>query len=1252
MDPKTVFLRSGDPHLKELFFAGSAAWKALARPLGAADIERVQFVLRYMNAEAHALGCSASCGSNAGAALIPCTAVACEGRPRFRYHIEDVRGMITEEREGRRGAPAGPRPPRARPRRELRTTVTAPLLASAAPASFLAASPHASAAPEGGARGRGRPPVLRPVVAGAPAVPGRGRGRPPTAAAPLREDGSPSPPSRYPALPECSAVPVQVAVGADGRGIVLAPYQVGTRSSRKRPRGVSLYDLRRRVKNVLGDYKDGGVFGVGSYAAPTGVEGGVVVLQVGVGHVPGLDPGLAAFIGAIALSKNKLSVPLLRALGFAAAGVDAAQGSGGAASASAAPLAASGTAFSGAGGSAAAVASALLAPLGFSATAACAVSAPEALGGAASSPGLSGAMDGPLAALHGAKLRNSGSTCFLNSVLQLLSHLPYFFRSLDMHQRACRSKRIPGLGSPECINCALFDFIRDSLLHSGTMVILPPFVSVLQLLGLGVGQHDAAECLCMLLNLLSGPDCTISSMFGDAQWAGGAPRLDSSALVLFDQLYSNLGFGYPASSTMPALVQEAHRLSSLTEAGIYAGAFGGSLASAMDTEDTADMGGGSDAGGASAATAGGSSSSSSAAAAVPAASVAAVPAAAAAVPAASSSSGSASSGSASSSSSSASSSSAAAGVLVVEDDDEISPPFSICALSRGDLPFRLSLGKQITCPKGHFTSTAVNQYPILELPLLPKEGQSLDSLLRAYIRPVVLGDEDWICNACNQRMPGTSADSIVGLPPVLLIQFKRFVHMGYGQLTFTVKTSSAVSFDSVIDMGPYVTLTPQQVEAALNAGGRPRRDSDGAELVGTVELLYDLRSFIPHQGSSAESGHYTCTGRGVTKGELLGDEVILAPGSEHFFVLNDSIAPSLPKMFPDLAKDSAYILAFEARNLKVVASIADSAVYTQPSPNPPRIKPLRKPRGLRAPSPSAPPQPSPPIPGLPEAAARAKVMQPLTAQQEEAVKFVLGEPTGPHLQTVRILPSKRLPSGPSVAQIREQLLASKGWLATSVIDAFLKLLAVRGKTALASAIAAGAANGFLSAAPHGQAGLFLPFESSFFLMLMGNKSGARYSDEKFDFDAVKSWTKPSKHFPPIDIFLFRWLLIPVNVKNMNKHWAGVVVDNVNLTAAYFDSGLDVDVEFRTGCTSNVIQYLSHEWLSRKGESILFPGYRSTAAPVDLPKQSNGFDCGAFLLATAECLSRGVVPSTTIFAQENMPFFRRKFAATLIWGHSL
>ena len=586
-------------------------------------------------------------------------------------------------------------------------------------------------------------------------------------------------------------------------------------------------------------------------------------------------------------------------------------------------------------------------------------------------------------------------------------------------------------------------------------------------------------------------------------------------------------------------------------------------------------------------------------------------------------------------------------------------PYFLCALTRGDLPFSLSFAKQNTCSSGHSSTMPVNQYPILELPVSSDQGQSLGSLLAARNRPDAL--VDWHCSGCNQRMSGTTADLIVGLPPSLFIQFKRFKHRGYGQLSFTVKIPPPVSFESILDMGPYVTLTPKQVEAALKAGGRPRKDSHGAELAGTVKVLYILRGFISHHGSTACSGHYTCTVRAVTKGELCGNEPILAPGSEQFFVLNDASPPSAPKEASRVEKGNAYILAYDAMDLPVVAAIANSAVYTPPSPNPPKKKPLPKPPRIPVPSFPAPSQPkpmpsrSPPIPGLPAAEACAKVMGPLTALQEEAVKFVLnGVTSDPYLQSVRNVASMQLSSQLRVGDLRNQLASSK-WLTSDVINSYLALLAERGKKALASAIAAGEANGFKSAAPHGQAnGIFLPLQTFFFYpKLMGGKMDFKgYCAKRFNFNAVKDWTNAVSTSSLMDIFFFRWLLIPINVNNANKHWAGVVVDNSELTAAYFDSGLHVDVDYRGGCISTVIQYLSKEWRQRKGDSIPFPDYRATAAPLDLPKQTNDFDCGAFLLATAECFSRGVVPSTEIYSQENMALWRRKLAAALIWGHLL
>ena len=146
----------------------------------------------------------------------------------------------------------------------------------------------------------------------------------------------------------------------------------------------------------------------------------------------------------------------------------------------------------------------------------------------------------------------------------------------------------------------------------------------------------------------------------------------------------------------------------------------------------------------------------------------------------------------------------------------------------------------------------------------------------------------------------------------------------------------------------------------------------------------------------------------------------------------------------------------------------------------------------------------------------------------------------------------------------------------------------------------------------------------------------------YDFPGVRGWTAGTAKRPAVDLFSYRWVILPVNRSNV--HWALGVIDTQERTVTYLDSlggdGSDV--------TDALLQYVADEYRDKKGVALPAP-YRAVLQPADLPRQQNGVDCGPFVCAFAECYFRGVRPSSAVFSQRDMQYWRRRVAIACLCG---
>ena len=122
-----------------------------------------------------------------------------------------------------------------------------------------------------------------------------------------------------------------------------------------------------------------------------------------------------------------------------------------------------------------------------------------------------------------------------------------------------------------------------------------------------------------------------------------------------------------------------------------------------------------------------------------------------------------------------------------------------------------------------------------------------------------------------------------------------------------------------------------------------------------------------------------------------------------------------------------------------------------------------------------------------------------------------------------------------------------------------------------------------------------------------------------------------------DIFSYHYILIPINLPN---HWVLCVVDFENFAIKIFNS-LQTDNDHGIG--EVILAFLRREHLHKKGKDLDHLLYR-TEVVTDIPRQTNDFDCGVFVILYALCVSR---QQTMTFDQSDIPSWRLRILAEIV-----
>ncbi|XP_076867725.1 sentrin-specific protease 3a [Brachyhypopomus gauderio] len=125
------------------------------------------------------------------------------------------------------------------------------------------------------------------------------------------------------------------------------------------------------------------------------------------------------------------------------------------------------------------------------------------------------------------------------------------------------------------------------------------------------------------------------------------------------------------------------------------------------------------------------------------------------------------------------------------------------------------------------------------------------------------------------------------------------------------------------------------------------------------------------------------------------------------------------------------------------------------------------------------------------------------------------------------------------------------------------------------------------------------------------------------YEGVKRWTKN------VDIFQKRYLLIPIHLE---VHWSLVCVNVPDRTITYFDSQRTLNRR----CPKHIAKYLLAEAIKREQKDF-YTGWNGLFK-MNVARQNNDSDCGAFVLQYCKCLA---LERPFSFGQQDMPKLRRQ-----------
>ena len=137
------------------------------------------------------------------------------------------------------------------------------------------------------------------------------------------------------------------------------------------------------------------------------------------------------------------------------------------------------------------------------------------------------------------------------------------------------------------------------------------------------------------------------------------------------------------------------------------------------------------------------------------------------------------------------------------------------------------------------------------------------------------------------------------------------------------------------------------------------------------------------------------------------------------------------------------------------------------------------------------------------------------------------------------------------------------------------------------------------------------------------------------YEKVRHWTRK------FDLFFFDLIFVPIHYDHpRNEHWALAVINLMKKPGVYYYDSLGRE---NPKFLKDLLNYLELEHMDKKKKTFDTSDFKLENVK-DIPNQSNGCDCGMFVLKYAEYLSRN---ASITFTQKDISYFRQTMVFEII-----
>mmetsp|Transcript_3229 Transcript_3229/g.6327 ORF Transcript_3229/g.6327 Transcript_3229/m.6327 type:complete len:680 (-) Transcript_3229:379-2418(-) len=157
------------------------------------------------------------------------------------------------------------------------------------------------------------------------------------------------------------------------------------------------------------------------------------------------------------------------------------------------------------------------------------------------------------------------------------------------------------------------------------------------------------------------------------------------------------------------------------------------------------------------------------------------------------------------------------------------------------------------------------------------------------------------------------------------------------------------------------------------------------------------------------------------------------------------------------------------------------------------------------------------------------------------------------------------------------------------------------------------------------------FFNTFFYNALSKDEG------KYNYKKVRRWTT-EKRLKGYCILDCQKVVVPIH---QGYHWVLGVINLDEQTLEFYDSMGGSD----RGALEDLARYIADEYQDKRSQDVDVSGWRYVNHDK-IPLQQNCCDCGVFMVAFAEFVSRG---AKLTFSQANMPLIRHRMVAQIMHG---